>query len=68
MTREEHIKQTEKELARAKAWGDWFSVTSCEALLVDLNKLTDKEYASYIKCRRMYSAASVKAVPVGSYK
>lgn len=65
MTKEELIAKTEKELNRARANGDWFSVTSHELLLADLNKLTDKEYDSYIKARKLFSAASVRPIAYG---
>lgn len=64
MARKEMIAQTQTRLDRAKRNGDWFGVTECEHLLTDLKRMTDVEYASYMKVKKMYGANSVKPIGV----
>ncbi|AEV89627.1 hypothetical protein OBP_190 [Pseudomonas phage OBP] len=62
MTLNEHKKEVEALLAHAKRYGDYQGITEHEQLLSDLEKLTESEYASYIKVRKMFGANSVKPI------
>lgn len=64
MSRKEMIAQTKARLERAKRNNDWFSITECEQLLSDLNRMTELEYASYMRVKKMYASNSVKPIKV----
>ena len=59
MTRQEHNEQLDKQLQKAKRYGDYIEVDATEMLIEDLKKVTDEEYLSYIKVKKMYSENSV---------
>jgi len=58
MTRQEHIAKLEKRIKRANAMGDYIGADNDRLLLEDLKKVTDKEYAVYIKLRGRYAEHS----------
>lgn len=58
MTRQEHITQLERDLKCAKICGDYIGADDARILLEDLKKITDKEYESYIKVKKMYAEHS----------
>lgn len=65
MTLNEHKKEARDLLDHAKRYGDWIAVTEYEALLSDLEKLTEPEYVSYVKVKKMLQANTVKPIAKG---
>lgn len=59
MTREEHLVKAKSDRERAKRYGDIIAELDADYLISDLERMTDREYASYIKLRKMYSHLSV---------
>lgn len=65
MTREEHLTQAKADKERAKRYGDYIAQIDAEYLISDLERMTDQEYETYIKLRKMYSCVSVTPIAKG---
>lgn len=61
MTKQEHLDRLKKDLAKAKAYGDRIKANEISIEIYEFEKVTDKEYASYIKVRKMYAEHSTIA-------
>jgi len=58
MTRQDHIDILQARIKRANLMGDYIGADNDRLLLEDLKKVTDKEYAVYIKLLGRYAEHS----------
>lgn len=56
------IKSLEKEISRHKAYGDTIAMDICCREIEEFEAMTDEEYETVDKVKKMYAANSVKPV------
>lgn len=58
----EKIESLEKEISRHKAYGDTVAIDICCREIEEFEAMSDEEYDSLIKIKKMYAANSVKPI------
>jgi hypothetical protein len=58
MTKQEHLEILNGRLRRASAYGDRLGANEIKLEIYELEKVTDKEYDTYIKVKKMYAEHS----------
>lgn len=59
MTRQEHLDQLQKNLRKARAYGDRLKANEIIIEIHELEKVKDEEYEAYIRVSKMYASHSV---------
>lgn len=59
MTRQEHLDQLQKNLRKARAYGDRLKANEISIEIHELEKVKDEEYEAYIRVSKMYASHSV---------
>lgn len=58
MTKQEHLEILKGRRRRANAFGDRLGANEITLEIEELEKVTDKEYSTYIKVRKLYAEHS----------